>query len=397
MKKKLLSIFMIIMLAFAMTACGDNGNGDGDSSETIKLGVIAPLTGESSIYGEMLLQTVTLLAEQTNEAGGVLGREIEVFSYDNRDDTVETTNAARKAIQNDGVCAFIGTDSSATTISLVDVASENEVPVITSIASNTKVTMTDSGEVRPWAFRACLCDPQSGAILGKYAVNECNYKKIAVIYDIGSDFSIGVAAQFKENVEAAGGQIVAEEAYNTGDVDYRAVLTTIKESGDFDALYIVAGYYKQIGLIANQARELGIKQPFLTTEGAMSQDIFNIAGKSLEGTIFNCTVDLDTNEVDEIRAQFKERWGYDPAENLGPDCYLAYDAYQIFINALNEAGTDDSAKLRDAIEATASIQGLTCEITFDPETHMVFREVPIIKIEDGKFKQLELFDSEKTN
>ena len=399
MKKKSLILLLVLILVFSLASCGNSsenpGEGSSSDSDTIKIGVIGPLTGETAIFGDMLTQTVTLLAEQKNAEGGLLGKQIEVKIYDNRDDTVETTNAARKAIQNDGVCAFIGTDSSSTTIALVDVASENEIPVITSIASNTKVTMTDDGQVRPWAFRACLSDPQSGQILGQYAVNECGYKKIAIIYDIGSDFSIGVTQQFTENVEKSGGEIICTEAYNTGDVDYRAVLTKIKNSGDFDAIYIAAGYYKQIGLIANQARELGIDQPILTTEGAMSQDIFNIAGKSLKGAIFNCTIDLNTDEVDGIRADFKERWGYDPAENLGPDCYLAYDAFTLLTSAIEKAGSSDPSAIRDALESTTSIQGLTCEITFDPETHMVYREVPIIQIGDSEFIQLGLFESHK--
>ena len=170
MKKKSLILLLVLILVFSLASCGNSsenpGEGSSSDSDTIKIGVIGPLTGESAIFGDMLTQTVTLLAEQKNAEGGLLGKQIEVKIYDNRDDTVETTNAARKAIQNDGVCAFIGTDSSSTTIALVDVASENEIPVITSIASNTKVTMTDDGQVRPWAFRACLSDPQSGQILG---------------------------------------------------------------------------------------------------------------------------------------------------------------------------------------------------------------------------------------
>ena len=161
-------------LSLSMAACGSSSapsgaSGDAEAAEpeTIRIGVVCPLTGESSIYGDVLSQTIQLLAEQKNAEGGLLGKQIEIKVYDNRDDAVETTNAARKAILNDKVVAFIGTDSSASTIALVEVASEYEIPVLTSIATNSKVTMTDDGQVRPWAFRACLNDPQSGAILGQ--------------------------------------------------------------------------------------------------------------------------------------------------------------------------------------------------------------------------------------
>ena len=390
-------------LSLSMAACGSSSapsgaSGDAEAAEpeTIRIGVVCPLTGESSIYGDVLSQTIQLLAEQKNAEGGLLGKQIEIKVYDNRDDAVETTNAARKAILNDNVVAFIGTDSSASTIALVEVASEYEIPVLTSIATNSKITMTDDGQVRPWAFRACLSDPQSGAILGQYAVKELGHKNIAIIYEIGSDFSIGVMNEFTKNVEAAGGKIVCSEAYNTGDVDYRAVLTRIKNSGDFDALYIAAGYYKQIGLIANQARELGIEQPFLTTEGAMSSDLFNIAGDSVEGMIYNVAVDTGSDKVHTLLEDFIERWEYDPSVNVGPDCYLAYDAFKILTGAIEKAGAADSKKIRDELENTTEIEGLTSKITFDPETHLVYREVPICQIENGDFKTLGLFMPEKT-
>lgn len=391
--KKIMSLCLVVAMVASLVACGGEKNVStaGGNADTIRIGVVCPLTGETSLFGDVLSQTVKLLAKQKNEAGGLLGKQIEIMVYDNRDDAVETTNAARKAILNDKVVAFIGTDSSATTLALGEVAAENEIPFITSIATNSKVTMTDDGTVRPWAFRACLSDPQSGAILGEYAVYECGYKNIAVIYEIGSDFSIGVTNEFSKSVEGKGGKIVAKEAYNTGDVDYRAVLTKIKNSGDFDALYIAAGFYKQIGLIANQARELGIEQPFLTTEGAMSSDLFNIASDSVEDMVFNVAVDTESENVDGLLEDFKAEWGYDPSLNVGPDCYLAYDAFQLLTGAIEKAGEANPAKIRDALENTTEIQGLTCKITFDPKTHLVYRAVPICKIVDGGFTKMSLY------
>ncbi len=395
--KKLISMALMTTMTVSMAACNSGTGGkeaNVDKAETIRIGVVCPLTGESSLFGDVLSQTVQLLAKQKNEKGGLLGKQIEIKIYDNRDDAVETTNAARKAILNDNVVAFIGTDSSASTLALGEVCAEHKIPFITSIATNSKITMTDEGEVRPWAFRACLSDPQSGAILGQYAVKECGYKKIAVIYEIGSDFSVGVTGEFSKNVEASGGTIVSKEAYNTGDVDYRAVLTKIKNAGDFDALYIASGYYKQIGLIANQARELGIEQPFLTTEGAMSSDLFNIASDSVEGMIYNVAVDTGSENVNDLLKDFEAEWGYDPSLNVGPDCYLAYDAFMLLTGAIEKAGTVEADKIREALENTTELQGLTCKITFDPKTHLVYREVPICQIENGDFKTLGLFEPE---
>lgn len=392
--KKTLCLFLVLAMLISMSACSGAPLEKSSDDDAIRIGVVCPRTGETSLWGDVLYQTVQLLADEQNEAGGLLGKKIDIKVYDNRDDAVETTNAARKAILKDKVAAFIGTDSSATTIALVEVASQNNIPVISSIATNSKVTMTDDGQVRPWAFRACMSDPQSGSILGQYAVKECGFKKIAIVYEIGSDFSIGVAEEFTRNVESTGGKIVISEAYNTGDVDYRAVLTKIKNHGDFDALYIAAGYYKQIGLIANQARELGISQPFLSTEGCMSNDIFNIAGDSLNGIIFNVAVDTESNKVDSLIERFTKRWDYDPSINVGPDCYLAYDAFKLLCGAIERAGIVDSQKIRDELENTKELDGLTCKISFDPKTHLVYREVPICQIKDGDFVTLSMYKPE---
>ena len=388
--KKLTAILLIVAMMLTLGACSKKSD---DADDSIKIGVMSTRTGENSLWGDVIYQTVQLLADDVNENGGLLGgRKIEILSYDNRDDVVETTNVARKAILNDGVCAFIGCEASATTIALVDVATEYKVPVISTMATNTKVTMTDDGKVRPYGFRACLSDPQSGTILGQYTVEKLGYKNVAIIYEIGSDFSLGVSGQYAAAVEAAGGTVVAKEAYNTGDVDYRAVLTKIKESGDFDCLYIAAGYYKQIGLIANQARELGITQPLLSTEGTMSGGIFEIAGDNVNGIIFNVACVTKAPGVDELLEKFIARWGYDPSIDAAPDCYMACDAFKLLTGAIEKAGSTDSVAIRDALETTKDLQGLTCTITIDPATHNVYRQVPIYQIVDGEFKQLELYD-----
>ena len=176
---------------------------------------------------------------------------------------METTNAARKAIQNDGVVAFIGPDTSSGAIALDEVCDEYGIPHITTTGTNYKVTQREEdGSVRKYAFRSCLSDPQLGDIMGGYAIDKLGYKKVAILYEITSEYSLGITQNFTDAFETKGGEIVASEAYKTGDVDFRAQLSKIKEIGDFDALMIPANY-KEVGLIAQQARSLGIEAPFL--------------------------------------------------------------------------------------------------------------------------------------
>ena len=386
--KKAVCILLVTVMMLSLCACGSK------EEETIRIGVVGPLTGEGAIFGECLTKCVQLLGEQQNEAGGVLGKKLEIMIYDNRDDGVETTNVARKAILNDKCVALIGTDSSTSTLALVEVGTANEVPVITHMATNSKVTTTEDGKVRPWAFRACMSDPQTGAVLGEYAVKECGYENIAIVYELGSDFSIGVMGEFCKAVENAGGTVVACEAYNTGDVDYRSVLTKVMNAGKFDALYIAAGYYKQIGLIAKQARELGMDVPFVSTEGCLSNDLFTIAGDAMEGTIFMQPVDIYSDKVTGYVNDFIEKWGYDPTVNTAGDTYLAYDAFKLLIGAIEKAGSADPKAIRDALENTTSMEGLTCTISFDPATHLVYRDVPIMRITNQDYEMIDLYTPE---
>ena len=144
--KKLIGTLIALSLALScvvLTGCGAS------EPDTIKIGVIGPLTGENQLWGQIMVESVTLTVEQYNEAGGLCGKQIELIEYDSRDDAVETTNAARKAIQTDGIVAFIGTESSTTTLALAEVCEEYRVPFVCTQATNIKITQNDDGTTRP--------------------------------------------------------------------------------------------------------------------------------------------------------------------------------------------------------------------------------------------------------
>ena len=307
--------------------------------------------------------------------------------------TTETTNAARKAITNDKVVAFIGTDGSTTTNALVGVATEYKIPVISSIATNVKVTQDDNGNVRPYGFRACLTDTQYAEIFGEYVVEELGFKRVAVIYDVGSDYSVGNSTDFMKTVESCGGEIVTKEAFNTGDVDFRSVLTKIKNGGDFDTLYIAVGGFKQVGLICQQARELGITQVLTTTEAAMSPYMLEMGLDALQGLVYYGNVDAKTEQglaqAAPLNEAFEERWGYDPSEYMGPDCYLAYDATKIMFNAISEAGAVSSERIAEELAKTTDVQGLFGLVSIESDNmHTVYREIPIFRIVNDGYELL---------
>ena len=381
--KKLMALCLAAAFILSLAGCGSSKKED-----TIVLGYIGPLTGESALWGEVESNTLKMLVEETNANGGIIGKQIDLKIYDNRGDAVETTNAARKAIQNDGVVAFIGPDSSSGAIALDEVCDEYGIPHITTTGTNYKVTQREEdGSVRKYAFRICLSDPQLGDIMGGYAIDRLGYEKVAILYEITSEYSLGITQNFTDAFEAKGGEIVASEAYKTGDVDFRAQLSKIKEIGDFDALMIPANY-KEVGLIAQQARSLGIETPFLGVDAWMMQDLFEIAKDEVQGAVFPCAMDVNAESLQEFKTAFQEKWDMDPDKG-GTDAYLAYDCFELIKYAIEKAGEADPDKIRDEMENAKDVQCLTSVISMDPETHNPIRTASIFQIQGTEFVKLD--------
>lgn len=381
--KKLMALCLAAAFILSLAGCGSSKKED-----TIVLGYIGPLTGESALWGEVESNTLKMLVEETNANGGIIGKQIDLKIYDNRGDAVETTNAARKAIQNDGVVAFIGPDSSSGAIALDEVCDEYGIPHITTTGTNYKVTQREEdGSVRKYAFRICLSDPQLGDIMGGYAIDKLGYEKVAILYEITSEYSLGIAQNFTDAFETKGGEIVASEAYKTGDVDFRAQLSKIKEIGEFDALMIPANY-KEVGLIAQQARSLGIESPFLGVDAWMMQDLFEIAKDEVQGAVFPCAMDVNAESLQEFKTAFQEKWDMDPDKG-GTDAYLAYDCFELIKYAIEKAGEADPEKIRDEMENAKDVQCLTSVISMDPETHNPIRTASIFQIQGTEFVKLD--------
>ena len=381
--KKLMALCLAAAFILSLAGCGSSKKED-----TIVLGYIGPLTGESALWGEVESNTLKMLVEETNANGGIIGKQIDLKIYDNRGDAVETTNAARKAIQNDGVVAFIGPDSSSGAIALDEVCDEYGIPHITTTGTNYKVTQREEDEsVRKYAFRICLSDPQLGDIMGGYAIDRLGYEKVAILYEITSEYSLGITQNFTDAFEAKGGEIVASEAYKTGDVDFRAQLSKIKEIGDFDALMIPANY-KEVGLIAQQARSVGIETPFLGVDAWMMQDLFEIAKDEVQGAVFPCAMDVNAESLQEFKTAFQEKWDMDPDKG-GTDAYLAYDCFELIKYAIEKAGEADPEKIRDEMENAKDVPCLTSVISMDPETHNPVRTASIFQIQGTEFVKLD--------
>lgn len=390
MLKRTLALVLVAALVLSFAGCGTAATSS-TGPDKIVLGFIGPLTGESALWGQTQVNTVKMLVDEVNKAGGIIGKQVELKVYDNRGDSVETTNATRKALQTDKVIAFIGPDASSAALAMADLVEESKVPVLATTATSYKVTQKDDGTVRPYIFRVCLSDPQLADTLARYTFGKLNVKKCAILYEIGSEFSLGMMQNFTDSFKKQGGEIVATEAYKTGDVDFRAQLTKLKDGAQFDGLFIPA-LYKECGLIANQARALGIKQQFIGPDTWMVKDIFTVATESMQGGVCVGAMDLSADNLKDFNTAYEKLYQKHPGQ-VGMDAYFAYDAFQILKNAIEKAGVIDSTKIRDQIEVTKDLQCLTSKITLDPKTHNPLRSASVFKVEKSDFVKVETYET----
>lgn len=340
-----------ILLAFV--SCAQKQN-------VIKLGLVAPLTGDVKTFGESTKNGFTVAVDEANAKGGINGKQIKVFIADDKNDPTEAANAGSKLINQDGVRLIIGSVSSKCSIPLSELCETMGAAMITPTSTNPKVTIRDDGTRKAMVFRACFIDPFQGAVAAKFALDNLKAKTSAILYDVGNDYVKGLAEFYRDDFVKGGGTVVAYESYAKDDADFSAILTKVKRENP-DILY-VPDYYNKVGLIAKQARQLGLKSVLMGGDGWDSPDMTKIAGEAIEGGYFtnHYSPDDPRPEVQEWVKKYEARFGSKP-DALAT---LAYDATSLMIAAATQAGSDDPAKVRDALQSV-QMKAISGSVTFD--------------------------------
>lgn len=377
-KKVALLILSALLVILSVSGCSQ-GQNKGASGDVVKVGWIGSLTGDQAVWGQSELNTLKMLAEELNNSGGVLGKKIEIVGYDTRGDATEAVNAVKRLISQDKVIAIIGPNTSSSAMAISGILEEMKVPDIATVATNPKVTVLD-GKVKPFNFRVCFIDPYQGAVAAGYAYDVLGFKKAAVLYDVTDEYSQGLAEFFIKTFEEKGGQIVAKEAFKSGDTDFRPQLSKIKAANP-DVIFMPY-FFKEVALSAKQARDLGIKSVLMGGDGWPSDTLLEMAADAVEGSYFVNHLDFDDPAVQEFKQKYNAKYGKMPELNG----YLAHDAFFVLVDAIKRANSFDPVAIRDALE-TVDIQGITGRIRISKETHNPEgKEAAIIKIEGGKYK-----------
>lgn len=388
MKKTWIAAATALVLTVApLAGCGEKkdttaSSGDAGAGGTIKIGANFEMTGGQASFGNSSMKGLKLAVKEINAAGGVLGKQLELVQADNASKSEEATRAAQKLISNDKVVALIGPVTSTNTLGAVPVAQEKKVPLITTSATNPKVTVDErSGKVNEYVFRVCFIDPFQGKVAADFASKELKVKNAAIYLDSSSDYSKGLQKFFKETFTKNGGTIVAEESYQQKDTDFKAVLTRIKEKNP-EFIY-VPGYYEEVGKIVKQARELGIKAPIMGGDGWDSPQLLEIAGKdALNNTYLSnhYAADDSSAEIKKFVEAFKKDNNNETPDSLAA---LGYDAVNMLVDAIKRANSVEPQKITDALAKTKDLKLATGSLTLN-ETHDPVKSAVVLEYKDGK-------------
>jgi branched-chain amino acid transport system substrate-binding protein len=340
----------------------------------ILLGEVSSLSGPEATFGVSSHNGIELALREINQAGGVKGRKLRVKVLDDQGRPEEAATAMTRLVTEDKVALVLGEVASTRSIAMAAVAENNRVPMISHASTNPKVT-----EGRGYVFRICFIDPFQGYVMAKFARENLKLQKVAVLKDVRNDYSIGLAQVFVARFKGMGGEVVKEEAYSAGDKDFRAQLAAIKAARP-EAVY-VPGYYSDVGLVARQARRLGLDIPLMGGDGWDSDRLYDLGGEAVVGSYFSnhyATQD-PSPAIQKFIADYKA------AYNEIPDAMaaLGYDAAKIAASAIERAKSLSGDDLRDAIARTKGFAGVTGVITID-EKHNATKPAVVLKVADRK-------------
>ena len=370
----------VVAAASALTACGGSSASTAASSaagstagsgSTIKVGVMGPLTGDASVYGQAVVNGASLYMKQVNADGGVNGKQLEIIAMDEQGDETQAVTCFTKMVDQ-GITALVGDVTTAPTLAVAAESAEYNMPMVTASATAEAVTYdAETDTVNGNVFRACFTDPFQGVKMADYAYEKLGYTKAAVIFLKGKDYNEGLAENFAKEFEAKGGTVVDQESYSEGDVDFKTQLTSI--------------------LGKNQAESIGLNVPFLGGDGWDGLEGYATADQLKDSYFCACYAKGSSTAFEDA---YKAEYGEAYPNGFAP---LGYDAAMTVVYGIKaaeeqglEAGSDEYKQaVIDAI-AGGTIEGITGTFTFD-EHHNPVKSTAILTYVDGKPELKEMF------
>jgi len=346
MLKKLVLPLLVLALAIPMIAgCGDTG--------TLKIGLEGPMTGDYAYEGQGFEKAVTMLVEQTNEAGGLLGRQIELIVEDDAGDPTQAALVAQRLVDAE-VVAVIGAYNSTAT----EPASEiyNEAGILHITPSSTATRLTEKGFKR--FFRVCFLDDRQGLFTATFANEVLGVQNFGILHD-NSTYAQGLAEHTRRYAEEAGINVAFYDAINPDDQDFTPILTNIGGAG-LDAIYFT-GYHPQGGLLLKQAKDLGLDLTWMMGNACNNPELVQIAGlENAVGTYITTEPlpkDVDYPDARKFVSDFEAKYNEPPASVWW---MMSAEAFNVIRYAIEQTESTDSQVLADFLHNEAKdLNGIT--------------------------------------
>lgn len=376
MKRTIALLLAVVLFVPILGACSK-------SEDTVTIGYIGDLSGNGAYVGVPPQLFLEDYVKKLNDNGGLLGKKVELVSYDMAaDNATESVNITNRFINQDKVIAIIGPSSSSAGVAMAPLCDAGKVPFIATSATNPKVTVAEDGTLHDYAFRVCFIDPYQGKAAADYAYKN-GITKVGIVEELGSTYSQGIANYFQDEFKSLGGQVIDRIGVQSADVEFRAQLTTLADEG-VEAIYAPFGTYVIPAYLANQAADLGLKFQFMFSDSVYDDALLSVAGKNLDGAWITNGLYSEDPKYDEFKADFVAKH---PEWVANMYVMYAYDAIELLVYACKQANSTNSVEITKALSAASDVKLYTDEhFTVDPATHNPLNKmVAIIGIKDGAF------------
>lgn len=359
--RKTLALVLVALIAMCSVFAAGGSESTSASSDTYTIGFIGPLTGDNANYGIRCSNAARLAIDEINAAGGIDGKQLALIA-ENSLGTVDGAIAAyEKLVYSDNVCAIIGPVFTSPALAVAQRCYEDGIVMVSPSATHKDVTA-----VGDYVYRTVPSDSLQSEVAAHYFYEVLGYRNIACLYAM-NDYSQGLATGVEEIFTELGGTVSAMETCMVGDKDFRTQLGVIANT-DAEAIYI-PNYTVEDAQILEQAYQLGMDLPFLSSDGFSDPEIYNLAGDFTDGVIY---VGPAQAEASTLLADFQE--AYSAAYNGDmPDSFAtnAYDATYILAQAIDRAGSADRELINQEVKATDDFSGANGIINFAANGDMV--------------------------
>lgn len=350
------------------------------AADVIKIGVPGAHSGDLASYGLPSLNAARLVADDYNAKGGLLGKQIEIIAQDDQCKPEMATNAATKLI-SEKVDVVMGHICSGATKASLPIY--KDAKIVSMSPSATTPALTYSGE-NPYFFRTIANDNDQAQLSSNFIADVLKAKKVAILHDNG-DYGKGYAQTNKELLEKAnkGVEIVLFEAINPEAVDFSTAVRKMRRAGA-DVL-IFGGYHPTASKLLQQMKRERVSIPVIGPDGLKDAAFIKMAGKDCEGVY--TTYPSDTSKLPAYTAAREnhiKKFGAEP----GSFYYNAYSATQALLNAIEKAGTTDTAKVMDALHTTF-VETPSGKLKFNARGDAAGVGLSIYQIKDGQYVELD--------